>query len=66
MTDWLRAAVVSTVLLTGACGIFDDEERLEGERIPVRDYRATVQTAPQAPPVPAADAVTDTEQEGLQ
>ena len=52
MNSWMRAIAAGTVLLTGACGLFgEDEEPLEGQRIPVREYRRAV-TAPPAPPVP--------------
>ena len=66
MNHWARAVVAGAVLLTGACGMFDDEEEpLPGQRIPVREYRNAV-TAPPAPPAPPALEVQDPEQQAVQ
>lgn len=40
------AALLGTALLLGGCGLFDDEERLEGERIPVRPQTPDAAAAP--------------------
>lgn len=57
----IGAAALSLTLALGGCGYFDDEERLEGERIPVRSVErqaaisapaATVAAAPLPQPQP--------------
>ncbi|HUF57003.1 MAG TPA: hypothetical protein VMM55_10640 [Thermohalobaculum sp.] len=60
MTGLLRASLLGLAILAGGCGMFDDdEERLEGERIPVR---AAV-SGYGAQPAPAVPAVAETETE---
>lgn len=53
-----RAALICLLpaLALAGCGIFDDEERLEGERIQIRpDASVTAETAPVVQPLPAAE-----------
>ena len=61
MAGRLRGLLLGLALVVGGCGMFSDEERLEGERIPVR---ATVSGAVVQPAQPAAmpeiDEETDT------
>ena len=50
MTIVVRASLLGLTLAVGGCGWFgDDEERLEGERIPVRAAVSGYVTQPAAP-----------------
>lgn len=60
MTGLFRASLLGLVLVASGCGWFgDDEERLEGERIPVRAAVGGYQAQPAAPAVAVPETETD-------
>lgn len=55
-----RWAVIGTIALSlSGCGFFDDEEPLQGERIPVRSATDAADATEAAAPLPEARALTD-------
>lgn len=50
------ALVLAMAGSLAACGMFDEEERLEGERIPVRELTNQGNVAPASQAAPAPDA----------
>ena len=62
MSGVVRGGALVLAVLAGGCGIFDeDEEPIEGERIPVREYRSlrTVQPAPEVTPLPESEPLPE-------
>ena len=60
MAGLLRGSLLGLAVLVAGCGIFgDDEERLEGERIPVRQAVSGALVQPAAPAAIMPEAETD-------